>query len=120
MLTLTKPFTDSHGITHDAAVIIVQSFSFSQNSSVNGNAEIGADNVVTYATPAEYSHSALRFSASLYPSLAAFEQGKLPLNLHNVHNMAEFTIEQPSLAAAATASDIVTLCEQYILTEVVK
>lgn len=120
MITLTKPYTDVHGITHSAAIIVVQNIRYDKGTNLNAHAEISAEKIVTYKTSDESGHSHLGFSAHLYASVEAFEQGLLPLQLRNSENMQDFYIDNPPLTASPVVGDLIDFCEQYILTEIIK
>ena len=120
MLQLAQSYTDVHGITHAAAVIVVQHASYNCNMNMNGHVTIGEGGQVQYAEPQHGQYSTLRYQAYLYPSIDALQAGRQPMQLRGPDNTADFVINNPQLGEAPTFADLVAACEQHILTEVVK
>lgn len=116
MLQLQQAFTDVHGITHSAAVVVVRNIGYNVNHHISVNAEIAPDGVVTYSTVLPTGYINLQFGAYLYPSIEALQAGKQPLQLCAADGRGNFTV-QPT--QALTEDQLVAYCEQWLLDHVI-
>ena len=116
MLQLQQAFTDIHGITHSAAVVVVRNIGYNENKHISVNAEISPTGDVTYSSTTPTGYVNLQFGAYLYPSLEALQTGKQPLQLCAPDGRSTFTV-QPT--EALTEAQLVAYCEQWLLDNVI-
>ena len=116
MLQLQQAFTDIHGITHGAAVVVVRDIGYNENRHIGVNAQISPTGDVAYNTTTPTGYISLQFGAYLYPSLEALQAGKQPLQLCSVDGRSNFTV-QP--AEALTEAQLVAYCEQWLLENII-
>lgn len=119
MIQLNKPFTDVHGITHNAAVLLVQYVNFNNNKHQSANVKISPAGEVSYDAVANTNYQQVRYGAYLYSSLEALQQGKQPMQLKAENQQVEFVISNLELATTPTTDELIALCEQHLITEVV-
>lgn len=116
MLQLQQAFTDIHGITHSAAVVVVRDIGYKEDKHIGVNAQISPAGDVTYnsTTPTDYIN--LQFGAYLYASLEALQAGKQPLQLCAPDGRSTFTVQ---LTGALTADQLVAYCEQWLMANLI-
>ncbi len=114
MIQLQKPFTDQHGITHVAPVIVVSHINYSNNKQQSCTAKV-EQGKVSYTPSQDFGSSNLHFQAVLYRDLAALEQGLDPIPLKSNAYITGFNINE---VPSATMETYIAQCEQWLIDNV--
>jgi hypothetical protein len=114
MINVPDGYEDAHGIVYTGAVVVINHVSHSSNQHTQLNLEI-TETGPQYVNTSQQSHSQIGFTALIYPSLAALQERKPPLTFrpNNFPEYFNMQLQQP-----LAESEMVSACEQWLLTNV--
>lgn len=116
MIKLKEPYTDAYGVTHSAAIIVINTVNYETRRNVGLVIDAQDQTRQTFTTTNDNEYGQVGFTAHLYTNEQAMLAGKQPMQLKNSSGMDWFSTIAPQ---NLDTTEIINLCEQHILETVI-
>lgn len=118
MKLLTKPFTDIHGNTFPAAILVAYEINEAISANTNTNTTV-VDGEVLYLKSPTTNSSYLSFRAWIYKDSAALASGLAPMIMRDSALNEYFSTVAPDPAILG-GTELAEYCEQWIIDNIIK